>query len=130
MVCFNDCPGQSRIFYTMKKDLEKLLRFIASGDQDVILEQKGMPKHLEVLVDYEMVSVKDNRLFLTKKGGIALRTGMDVFLEEFPLNKATESSSCSKMKNYLKTWDRKRKISITVWIFLLLIGILLRHSVT
>lgn len=114
----------------MEKDLEKILRLIEAGDQDVILDDKEKMEQLEVLVDYEMVSVENKKLFLTKKGGIAKITGMDVFLEEFPLNKGTESKYCSKMDHYLKNWDRKRKISIAVWILVLLMAIMLRHWVT
>lgn len=110
--------------------MDKILRLIAAGDQDVILEQKEMVKHLEVLVEYDMVSVENKKLFLTKKGGIAISTGMDFFLEEFPLQERTGTTYSSKMEHFLKNWDRKRKISITIWILLLLIGIMLRHSVT
>lgn len=113
----------------MEKKLEKILKLIAAGDQDVILDEKEMLKQLEVLVEYDMVSVENKNLYLTKKGEIAIITGMDVFLNEFPLNKETHRS-CSKMEHYLTNWDRKRKINITVWILLLLIGIMLRHSVT
>ncbi|MFO8146866.1 MAG: hypothetical protein ACQEQB_05185 [Bacteroidota bacterium] len=112
----------------MEKKLEKILRLIAAGDQDVILDEKERIKQLEVLVKYEMVSVENKKLFLTKKGEIAIITGMDVFLNEFPLKETPRS--CSKMQHYLKNWDRKRKISFMVWILLLLIGIMLRHSVT
>lgn len=112
----------------MEKKLEEILQLIAEGDQDVILDEKEMHNQLEVLVDYDMVLVENKNLFLTKKGEIAIITGMDVFLNEFPLKETPRS--CSKMEHSLKNWDRKRKISIIVWILLLLIGIMLRHSVT
>lgn len=108
----------------------RILKFIDAGDQDVILDEKERIKQLEILVKYDMISLKDKKLFLTKKGGIAKITGMDVFLEEFPLNKGTESKYCSKMDHYLKNWDRNRKISIAVWILVLLMAIMLRHWVT
>ena len=110
--------------------MDKILKFIAAGDQDIILDEKERIKQLEVLIQYEMIALKRKRLFLTKKGAIAIKTGMDVFLEEFPLNKGTESSYCLKMNHYLKNWDKNRKISISVWIVVLLTGILLRHLVT
>ena len=103
---------------------------IAAGVQEVILDEKERIKQLEVLVKYDMVSVENKKLFLTKKGEIAIITGMDVILKEFTLNKGKKSSYCSKMEHYLKNWDRKRKINIMVWILLLLIGIMLRHLVT
>ena len=39
----------------MEKKLEKILKFIEAGDQDVILDEKEMLKPLEVLVDDDMV---------------------------------------------------------------------------
>lgn len=109
--------------------MENLLKLIKAGDQDVILDDNEKVKQLEILVDTEMVSIKNGKFFLTKKAEYALYTGMDEYLMEYPLNKKVNSSTCKKMDTYMKSWDRKRNISILVWFLLLLIGITLRHYI-
>ncbi len=110
--------------------MEKILKLIKAGDQDVILDENEKLGQLEILFKNDIVSIEDKKLFLTKKAEFAIYTGVDEYLKEYPLNKKVNSTSCKKMENYIKSWDRKRKISIVVWILLLLIGITLRHSIT
>lgn len=123
-------PANPGKFYEIEKDMEKILKLIEAGDEDVILSQKDKIKKLQVLINYDLVSVKDEKLLLTKKGAIAIKTGVDAYFKKDPLKERTESSYCTKMETYIRQWDRKRKISFTVWILLLLVGILLRHSIT
>ncbi len=110
---------------------EKFANFIFKKTKDYFLNfENEKLEHLERLLKNDIVYIEDKKLFLTKKAEFAIYTGVDDYLKEYPLNKKVNFNSCKKTEYYIKIWDQKRKISIVIWILLLLIGIKLRHSIT
>jgi len=67
--------------------LERLIKLIDEGDPEVILAEDALVPKFNELLKYDLVVIKDDRVFLTEKGQTAKIHGFDYILEQEKLIK-------------------------------------------
>lgn len=79
--CTFPAPGQIR------QILERLIKLIDEGDAEVILAEDALVPKFNELLKYDLVVVKDDRVFLTEKGRLAKTHGFEYILAQERLPK-------------------------------------------
>ena len=67
--------------------LERLIKLIDEGDPEVILAEDSLVPKFNELLKYDLVVIKEDRVFLTEKGKLAKTHGFDYILEQEKLPK-------------------------------------------
>lgn len=67
--------------------MERLIKLIDEGDPEVILAEDLLIPQFNELLKYELVQIKDDRVFLTEKGHLAKVHGLEFMLEQEKLQK-------------------------------------------
>ena len=61
--------------------MDRLLKLIDEGDPDVILSEEKLIPRFNELMKYDLVTLKDDKVYLTHKGREAKREGVDKFIK-------------------------------------------------
>lgn len=67
--------------------MERLIKLIDEGDPEVILAEDALIPQFNELLKYDLIVIKDDRLFLTDKGQLAKIHGFEYVLEQEKLHK-------------------------------------------
>jgi len=63
-------------------NLERLIKLIDEGDPEVILAEESLVPKFNELLKYDLVVIKDDRVFLTEKGRLAKIHGIEHIIEQ------------------------------------------------
>ncbi len=69
--------------------MERLIKLIDDGDPEVILAEDALVPKFNELLKYELVVIKEDRVFLTEKGKIAKARGLEYILQQEKLPKTS-----------------------------------------
>jgi len=67
--------------------LERLIKLIDEGDPEVILAEDSLVPKFNELLKYDLVVIKDDRVFLTEKGQLAKLHGFEYVMKQEKLTK-------------------------------------------
>lgn len=67
--------------------MERLITLIDEGDPEVILAEDALVPKFNELLKYDLVVIKDDRVFLTEKGKLAKSYGIDYIIGQEKLPK-------------------------------------------
>lgn len=62
--------------------MERLIKLIDEGDPEVILAEDSLVPKFNELLKYDLVVIKDDRVFLTEKGQTAKTHGFDYIIDQ------------------------------------------------
>lgn len=103
--------------------MERLIKLIDEGDPEVILAEDALVPKFNELLKYDLVVIKDDRVFLTEKGKTAKIHGFDYILEQEKLLKKPSNRPIGVRiggRNYTAT-DLRVKIKFVYLLALLLL---------
>ena len=104
--------------------MDRLLKLIEEGDPAVILSEERLIPRFNELMKYDLVELKDERVFLTEKGKEAKREGVEKIIKReknAQLQNSLLANSIGKKQAVVLPENRKRKF----WMISLLLLILL-----
>ncbi|MFO7719476.1 MAG: hypothetical protein R6W85_03445 [Gillisia sp.] len=104
--------------------MEKLIDLIEEGDPSKILSEEDLFPKFNELVKYGLVVLKDEKVFLTKKGIQAKKEGVDLFIkkEKFALIQAQYLQNAKfnkEKKGFFKKLKRPKLIQWGILMVLL-----------
>ena len=67
--------------------MERLIKLIDEGNPEVILAEEALVPKFNELLKYDLVVIKDDRVFLTEKGQTAKLHGFEYIIEQEKLTK-------------------------------------------
>lgn len=109
--------------------MEAVLKLVKISDENVFFEDPEMAEKLITLIKQGLVTVIDEKFVLTKNGEIALEIGIiefELLQEKDGLQPNLEEEQDKIILFFLKNWDKKRMIGLSVWIILIALWIFLR----
>lgn len=108
--------------------MDRLLKLIEEGDPDVILSEEQLIPRFNELMKYDLVTLKDDKVYLTEKGKEAKREGVDKIIKrERQLRFENSNISSSIEKKPAMAFSQKIRNG-KFWIISLLILLLLAFS--
>lgn len=98
---------------------DKLLKLIEEGDADTILSEENMQNSFSELIKYELIVLKNDKVFLTELGTVARIVGVKKVVKELKEKEIAVNSAAPVA-------DQKNiKTSNSSYYILLIIGILM-----
>lgn len=76
-----------------KNILERLIKLIDEGDSEVILAEDALVPKFNELLKYDLVVIKEDRVFLTEKGQLAKIHGFEYIMEQEKLSKKSSKKA-------------------------------------
>jgi len=104
--------------------LERLINLIDEGDPEVILAEDALVPKFNELLKYDLVVIKDDRVFLTEKGKTAKIHGIDYIIAQEKLPKKVIKKAFAIRfggRNYTAANLRSGSVSIYILALILLI---------
>lgn len=104
--------------------MERLIKLIDEGDPEIILAEDALIPKFNELLKYDLVVIKDDRVFLTEKGKLAKVHGLEYILEQERLPKKRPGKVLSiriNGRNYSAPNLKSRMKSIYILALILLI---------
>lgn len=109
--------------------METVLKLVKISDGNAFFEDPEKAEKLIILIKKGLVTVIDEQFVITKNGEIALEIGiteLELLKEKEDLRENLEVEPDKVILFFLKNWDKKRIIGLSVWIILLALWVILR----
>lgn len=116
----NEMETQETTFCNDSMDpSDKLLKLIEEGDADTILSEENMQNSFSELIKYELIVIKNDKVFLTELGTVARIVGVQKIVNELKEKKIA-------VKTAAPVADPKDiRISYLSYYILLIVGLLM-----
>lgn len=104
--------------------MDRLLKLIEEGDTEAILSEKELVPEFNELLKYDLIYLKDEKIYLTEEGKAAKIEGVDVVIsrkKQTQLEKLQQKASPVKifaLPFNLKAWRTNKNFLLIIFLFL------------
>lgn len=106
--------------YNNMDPTDRLLKLIEEGDADTILSQENMQNSFSELIKYELIVVKNDKVFLTELGAVARVVGVQKVLNEVKEKKVAVKTATVDHPKGIRTSSLSYYILILIGLLMIL----------
>lgn len=106
--------------------MDKVLKLVNDGNADEFLDDPEISKKLNILMRKNLIKISDKQVVFTEKGVLAFKIGFREYEKmKEKKNDKVEPISDKAVQYFLRNWNRKRIMGLSIWILLLILWAIL-----